>query len=66
MWVYLFFTHSGEDSDDEVLALGEGILDLLADFTLRELDIILERTIGGHKTEEVVILGNVELFSERV
>jgi len=47
-----------------LLFLTEELVDLLANFTLRHLDIILGGTIVGHERQESVI-GNVELSPVR-
>ena len=51
----LLLTHGGDDGDKEVLALVEVVLDLLAQLTVRELNVVLGSSILSHQVEETVI-----------
>ena len=51
----LLLTHGRDDSDEQILALIEVGLDLLAKVALRKLDVVLGGTILGHEVEETVI-----------
>ena len=51
----LFFTHGGDNGNKEILAVVEVALDLLAEVTLGDTDIILGGTILSHQVEETVI-----------
>ena len=59
---YSFLSHSGHDGNNEFLAGVEVILNLFADITLGDLDIILGSAIRSHEIEESVI--NVNLFPD--
>jgi hypothetical protein len=54
----MFFTHGGDDGDQQVLAFFEVFGDLFTNFVVGELDIILGATIGKHQREETIV--NVE------
>lgn len=52
---HLFFCHSGDDRDEEIFAIIESSLDLLAKRALRNFNIILRSTVVGHQVEETLI-----------
>jgi len=53
-------THGGENDDVSVLALiSEQLVDLVANFTLRNLDIVLGGAVIGHEGEETIV-GDIE------
>jgi hypothetical protein len=55
-----FFTHSSENNDVGILSLVcKGLCDLISDFALRELNIVLGGTVIRHERKETII-GNVE------
>lgn len=58
----LLLTHSGDDGDKEILAVIEAGLDLLADITIGNLDIILGSTVLSHEVKETIV--NVDLWAE--
>jgi len=51
----LLFTHGRDDGDKQVLALIKVGLDLLAQITLRDLDVVLGNTVLGHEVEETIV-----------
>lgn len=51
----LLFAHGGDDGDEEVLALVEVGLDLLANVALGDADVVLGGTVLGHQVQETVI-----------
>ncbi len=51
----LLFAHGGDDGDEEVLAVVEVGLDLLAELALGDLDVVLRVAVLGHEVEEAVI-----------
>ena len=51
----LLLTHGGDDGDEEVLALVEVVLDLLAELAVGELDVVLGGAVLGHEVEETVV-----------
>jgi hypothetical protein len=51
----LLLAHGGQNRDGEVLAIVEHGLDLLAEVTFGDLDVVLGRAIGGHHVEKPVI-----------
>jgi len=54
--------HSGENNDIGVLlVLGEQLVNLLANFSIRNLNIILSLTIIGHQREETIVRDVEEL-----
>ena len=55
----LLFTHSGDDGDEEILALVKVGLDQLAELAVGNLDIVLRGAILSHQVQEAVI--NVNL-----
>lgn len=55
-----FFTHSSENDDVGILSLiCKELCDLVVDFALRKLDIVLGGTIIRHERKETIV-GNVE------
>ena len=52
---YLLLAHGRDDGDKEVLALIEVALDLLAEVTLRQLDVVLGGTVLSHEVQETVV-----------
>lgn len=58
----LLLTHSGDNGDKEILAVIEAGLDLLADITIGNLDIILGSTVLSHEVKETIV--NVDLRPE--
>lgn len=60
---YLLLSHSADDSNKQVLALIEVSLDLLAEFVVGDLNIVLGGTVGGHEVEETII--DVNLVRKR-
>jgi len=55
-----FFTHSSENNDVSVLALiGEELGDLLSNFAIRKLDIVLGSAVIRHERKETIV-GNIE------
>lgn len=63
MGTYLLFAHGADDGDEEIFALIEAGLNLLAKVTLRDLDIVFGGTVGSHEIEEAII--NVDLYLPR-
>lgn len=55
----LLLTHGAHDSDKQILAIVKGVLNFLAEGVIRQADIVLRRTVGGHEVEETVV--NVDL-----
>lgn len=51
----LLLAHGGDDGDEEVLAVVEVGLDLLAELALGDLDVVLRVAVLGHEVEEAVI-----------
>lgn len=51
----LFLTHSTDDSNKEVLPIFEISLDLLANVTLRKLDVVFRTPVRRHKVQVTVI-----------
>ena len=51
----LLLTHGGDDGDEEVLAIIEIGLNLLAELAVRELDVVLGGAVLGHEVEEAVV-----------
>ncbi len=51
----LLLAHGGDDSDKEVLAAVELILDLLAEVAIGQPDVVLGDTVLGHQVEEAVV-----------
>lgn len=51
----MLLTHSRDDGDQEILAVIEAALDILAEITLRQFDIILGSTILSHKVKETIV-----------
>jgi len=51
----LLLAHSADDSDQEILAIIKASLDLLSKVAVRDLDIVLSSTVGGHEVKETVI-----------
>ena len=51
----LLLAHGRNDRDEQILAVVEVGLDLLAHVTLGELDIVLGGAVLGHEVEEAVI-----------
>ena len=64
LYSYLLLAHSRNDGDQEVLAFVKVGLNLGAEFTLRDLNIIFGGTILGHEVEETVV--DVDLEKEQV
>lgn len=56
----MFFAHGGDNGNKEILAVVEVALDLLAEVTLGDTDIILGGTILSHQVEETVIDVNLK------
>lgn len=52
---YVFFTHSLDDSDDEVFAVVKASLDFFTDFTVRKLHIILGVAFLVKEVQETVV-----------
>jgi len=50
-----FFVHGTNDSDQEILAFIEASLDIFAQVTFGELDVVLGSPVGRHEVEEAVI-----------
>jgi len=59
----LLLTHSSENSNKEIFALFKVRLDLLAQVTVWELDVVLGDTILGHEIEETIVNVNKLVFS---
>lgn len=55
----LLLAHGAHDGNKQILAIIKGILDLLAEGIVRQADIVLSRTVGGHEVEEAIV--NVDL-----
>ena len=51
----LLLAHSRDDGDEEILALLEVGLDLLAKLTLGNADIVLGGTVLSHEVQEAII-----------
>lgn len=51
----LLLTHGGDDGDVDVLACLEGLLDLLADVGLGDLDVVLGASVRVHEVKETVL-----------
>lgn len=51
----MLFTHSGDDGDENLLSVVEKLLDLVTDFTLGDLDIVLSSTGLVNQVHESVI-----------
>jgi len=51
----LLLAHSADDRDEQVLSILEVLLNLLAQITFRDLDVVLGDTFLGHQVEETII-----------
>lgn len=51
----LLFAHSTDDGHHQILAVVEGGADLLANLTIRDLDIILGGTVVAHQIQEAIV-----------
>lgn len=51
----LLLAHGRNDRNEQILAVVEVGLDLLAHLTLRKLDVVLGSAILGHEVEEAII-----------
>ena len=56
---YLLLAHSRNDCNEKILSGIKVLLDLLAQISLREFDIVLRVTVRGHQVEEIIV--NVDL-----
>lgn len=63
--IYLLFTHGGDDRDKKILALFKVRLDLFANVTLRNLDIVFLSAIRSHEIEETVVNVNLQALVEQ-
>ena len=52
---HLLLAHGRDDGDEQVLAVIEVGLDLLAEVTLRDLDVVLRGTVLSHEVEETIV-----------
>ena len=52
---HLLLAHGRDDGDEQILAVIEVGLDLLAKVTLRDLDIVLRGTVLSHEVEETIV-----------
>ena len=59
----MLLTHSGNNGDDELLALVEVSLQRLANVRVRDLNVVLGGTVGVHEGEETVIDVEESVFS---
>jgi hypothetical protein len=64
MHAHLFLVHGRDDGDENILAVIECALDLLADITLGDLDIVLGGTVVGHEVKETLV--DVDLYLKQV
>ena len=53
---YRFLVHGSNDGDETILPIVEGFSNLISKVTFRELDIVLQASIGKHEFEEVILL----------
>lgn len=51
----MLFTHGRNDGDEDLLAISEEVLDLVTDFTLGNLDIVLFLAILVNQVHEVIV-----------
>jgi len=49
------FSHGGEDGNEELLAIGKLGLDLVAELSLGDLDVLLHAAVGKHKRKESIV-----------
>lgn len=51
----LLLAHGGDNGDQQILAIIEVGMDLLAEITLGDLHIVLGGTISSHQVEEAIV-----------
>lgn len=51
----VFLAHGRDDGDHEILAIVEGGLDLVAELTVGDTDVVLGVTVVGHQVQETVV-----------
>lgn len=51
----MLFTHSRDDSDEDFLSIIEKSLDLVTDFALGDLDVVLGGTVLVNQVKETVV-----------
>jgi hypothetical protein len=55
-------THGGDDGDHSVLSIVEGVLNLLAEVSVGDLDIVLGVSITVHQVEETLFVSRLYLI----
>ena len=59
----LLFTHGRDNGNEQVLSVVKALLDLLAQISFGDLDVVLGDTFRGHEIEETIINVDELVFS---